>query len=621
MSTVGPSLGTSSEEREELTVEDVLKRLQNGLFGVLFITNKNSDHNLTWHILETLIDHMQDLGFPLCFAFAPWQKEISWFRLLTKWFSPEKMIKATPVVFNILLSALGVVLLNALFVGFSFSQNRFRFIWTLKLLRVTLGLISTILFIPFLAFFTLAIVNCEHHDIQSCWTSPYLLKTIGTVAVMTLFILLALCVKATFFEPDPKIKDVSSRPHSRLDLLYLTCRTTLTLATIALEVFGEDEHDGEKNKSIAIWVTAVLCVVASMALAIGFIWYIPYYNFKYAMFRAGLMAHFAWASLCFFYTVLRPESDIGILYLIEAPLAFVVACLLVSARRRQVEGLDPSLITDPFVLELHIRFKLLNAGLLYKETGSGSPVEKKLGGGSAVSGGAVSGGAVSGISIGGYRPVNGEKEWSSMDEIVEIFVMASKTMPSSCILHLFAGAFHLNHLGNRAQCLATYTKAESMHPRLDEAFMIYRRQRLLNERFSGGDVIDFIAFEQNMQLAKKYESKATMAVINFWAELLKRHPSFWRLQRHGTTISQAASTSQGHYLALIKLSPNTAHVYRLYGNFLINVLNDQKQGQDLLDHADELEEENREEMSIRIWKTAKSQRTTVLILSQRIMLW
>ncbi|KAJ3102217.1 hypothetical protein HDU97_000714 [Phlyctochytrium planicorne] len=130
-----------------------------------------------------------------------------------------------------------------------------------------------------------------------------------------------------------------------------------------------------------------------------------------------------------------------------------------------------------------------------------------------------------------------------------------------------------------------------MNPRMDEAFMIFRRQRLLNERFSGGDVIDFIAFEQNMQLARKYESKATLAVIHFWAELLKRHPSFWKLQSHGATISSAVSLAQSHYLALIKLSPNTANVYRLYGHFLINVLNDAKQGQDLIDHADELEEE------------------------------
>ncbi|KAI8849650.1 hypothetical protein BC829DRAFT_181645 [Chytridium lagenaria] len=90
--------------------------------------------------------------------------------------------------------------------------------------------------------------------------------------------------------------------------------------------------------------------------------------------------------------------------------------------------------------------------------------------------------------------------------------------------------------------------------------------------------------------------KATLAVIHFWAELLKKQPSFRRLQGHGAAIAAAVSSAQTHYLALIKLSPEAPHVYRLYGHFLINVMNDTKQGQDLLDHAEELEEEQNEMM-------------------------
>jgi hypothetical protein len=203
-----------------------------------------------------------------------------------------------------------------------------------------------------------------------------------------------------------------------------------------------------------------------------------------------------------------------------------------------------------------------------------------------------------GTNITGTGSPQMDQDRAFLDEINEIFIQGVKHMPKSCMLQLFMGAFQLIHLGNKAQCLAINGKAASMNPKMDEAFMIFRRQRLLNERFAGGDVIDFIAFEQNLQLARKNEKKATIAVVQFWSELLKRHPSFHRLQLHGAAISSAVSLAQSHYLNLIKLSPDAPHVFRLYGTFLINVLNDTKQGQELIDHADEMEEDQREEQDI-----------------------
>ncbi|KAJ3109936.1 hypothetical protein HDU96_007041 [Phlyctochytrium bullatum] len=595
MSIKGASvLLNDNEETSDFTFDDFLIKVKHGLFGVLFVTNKNSDHNLALHLLETIIDHMQDLAFAICFMHAPWQSEIYWFQTLVKWFSPEKLIKNTPVLFTILLSSLGFVLLNALWVGYSFSQNRFRFIWTLKLLRVTLGLFSTILYIPFLAFFAMAVCECgPNHDLTECWNNDNLLKSVLTVFVITLFIILAFCVKATFFDPDAKTKDISCRPHSRMDLMYLAIRTVLTVLTIVMEVYAADYKHPEK-KPLAIWSVAITCVVASFILAWSFIWYIPYYHFNYAMFRAALMANFFWASLCFLYTVLRPYSDIGIIYIIFAPCAMAFACFLIKARRHSIQRMAVSSVKDPFILELHIRFRLMDADLLFHDSHHYGGAHDMEVGGAAGPNARKGGDTMSGIAIGGAKATNGDCQSNEtlMRELVESYSVASRLMPKSCMLQIFAGSFHLFHLNNRAQCLATYSKAESMNPRMDEAFMIYRRQQMLNDRFSGGDVIDFIAFEQNMQLARKHEKKATEAVIHFWSELLKKHPSYRNLQHHGTKISTAVSSAQSHYLALIKLSPDAPHVYRLYGNFLINVMNDAKQGKDLIEHAEDLEEEH-----------------------------
>jgi hypothetical protein len=390
-----------------------------------------------------------------------------------------------------------------------------------------------------------------------------------------------LAVKVTFFEPDPKAKDITSRPHSRLDMVYVACRTILTILTIVLE----SVHDIEERK---MWIMTISCLVCSSVLAFAYLWYIPYYNYKYSTIRAGMMCNFFWASLCMLYTVIRPHSDIGIIYLIMVPLVFILASILVKMRRKMLMNMPLASITDPYTLELKIRFKLLENNILFRDPMNTNITQFEKSPGDLGSTG-------TGTNITGANNNAQDQERAFLDEINDMFVQGVKQMPKSCMLQLFMGAFQLIHLGNRAQCLAINGKAATMSPKLDEAFMIFRRQRLLNERFAGGDVIDFIAFEQNLQLARKNEKKATIAVVQFWSELLKRHPSFRRLQQHGASISTAVSLAQTYYLNLIKLSPDAPHVFRLYGTFLINVLNDTKQGQELIDHADEMEEEHREE--------------------------
>ncbi|KAJ3218705.1 hypothetical protein HDU81_000467, partial [Chytriomyces hyalinus] len=243
-----------------------------------------------------------------------------------------------------------------------------------------------------------------------------------------------------------------------------------------------------------------------------------------------------------------------------------------------------SVINDALLVELKVRFQLLDRGIFFKDhskTATSTPPATP-----------PATAATAAPGLGALESATNEKtDKEFLDEVNETFLTSLKAMPKSCRLYLFAASFHLSFMGNRAQCLALTAKAALMHPKLDEAFMIFKRQRLLNDKFAGGDVIDFIAFEQNMKLAKLNERKATVAGIQFWSELMKKRPSFYKLQLHGAAISSAVSVAQSHYVTLIKLTPDSPDVYRLYGKFLIDVLNDKKNGQDLLDHADELVDE------------------------------
>ncbi|KAJ3224123.1 hypothetical protein HDU81_008727, partial [Chytriomyces hyalinus] len=318
----GTSQPESDDSKKDVGIDEIIGKISEGLFGILFITNKHSDHNIYWHFLEIFIDHMQDLAFPLTFVFAPWISSISWFQQMLTWFSPEKLIGKNQVLYDILSAIIGLTLLNAAWVGYSFSQNSFRFIWTLKILRVTLGLFSTVLFIPILAFFTDQIMHCTsaHGDTVSCWAGDTLLQSVVTVVLMVLFVLLALAVKATFFEPDPHRKDITCRPHSRLDMLYVAFRAVLTVLSIVFAVDYDAKHGTSSSteasntfnatetinsshhlyyrdntqvqfshltpgKFAALWAFTGLCVILSFILAFFYIWYIPFYNYNYSVLR------------------------------------------------------------------------------------------------------------------------------------------------------------------------------------------------------------------------------------------------------------------------------------------------------------------------------------------------
>ncbi|KAJ3179029.1 hypothetical protein HDU85_004984 [Gaertneriomyces sp. JEL0708] len=582
--------GHNQSETDHITgtFDSIFKNIRHGLLGVLFILNKDRAGG-NWFICgaEALIDHFQDLYFPLGFKGFEWQPEASWLITALSWFSPEKFVSGTFALYILLITILGLVLLNALWVGYCFAKNRFRFMWTLKFLRFTLRIFSTILYIPILDKFVHSVAECpptgDHIAItwRDCWAPPYLGQSVATLIVLVIFVCLVLSVSATYFDVDPDKKSVLARPHSRLELLYLTCRTVLTIANTILVTYGN------KDGTLERWIMALVCIATSGVLVLTYCWYIPYYNFRFSIFRAGLQAVFFWASLSAVFNLARPKSDIGILFLILMPVMFLLAVLLVKARRRAIESADP-VKADVLTLELMVRFKLESAGLLFKDPPKNNVTLL------AVSPGDLTRSTSSPPLGKDERKEHKERDLHVLDEANKLYAIGLKQHQHSCLLQLFASQFALLRLGNKAQCMAALSKAEHCHPYLDEASLIFRRQRQLSERFSGGDqisMIDFIAYEQSINSAKKWQRRAEAAVIQFWAELLRSRPSFRRLHVNGAAVTTAISAAQQHFAAMLKLAPTSPQVYRMYADFLFNVLNDHKHAQDMVQRADELEGE------------------------------
>jgi PAS domain S-box-containing protein len=138
------------------------------------------------------------------------------------------------------------------------------------------------------------------------------------------------------------------------------------------------------------------------------------------------------------------------------------------------------------------------------------------------------------------------------------------------------------------------TKAEQRQPSQDETFSIYLFRKQQEEGGSDGnsDVLGYMAFQQTLQDARRFDEATTKYQLMFWDELLKDKTDIGRLNDIATLINTAMVSAQDSFRKLVKMNPNSTQVLRMYASFLIEIANESASGQKLIARADELEDQN-----------------------------
>ncbi|KAI8610348.1 hypothetical protein BC830DRAFT_1146219 [Chytriomyces sp. MP71] len=590
--------GRSDRRDDKSTTDDIAAKLWNIVFSAMYLSSKHmsGDTNMFFHTLELLIEFFQNLSFPLLFYWAPWGSDVTWFRTFLNYVTPYSVLLQFDFVLYILIGILSIVFITSAMIGNASMTRKLRFMGPVKFLRYAKTLSAGIFYIPIVGLLTFYSIHCQQPfdppsmlDPIECTSAVFIVRSVGCSILTLLFILMCMMVKVSCFEFEPKLKDITCRPNSRCAAVYIIVRTIMTIEVVVLFLYGAGS-DGTHNTQN--WIVAISFTALSGLAVFMHMWYIPDYHFKYAQVRAGIKLCFFWSCLAFLYTLIRPGSDIGVVMIFTCPAVSALAGFLLTSRRQMIERTPIKDITDPHIAELRIRFKLIEHNLLFF---------------SADNDGAKSGRSPGDLGSGSSTTTRSalselEQEKQAVEEKVfsevnAMLIQLTKQMPKSCMLQIVVGTFQNVYLKNRAQALAVTAKAASMNPSIPESFLLFRRNRDLNERTVEGSVFDFIAYEKNMKSARRNERKATLSMVQFWQELMKKNPSIRKLESHGSAITAAINEAQKSYLTLIQISPNSPSVFRSYGSFVINILDNQKQGQQLLDHAEELEEEAQREMA------------------------
>jgi PAS domain S-box-containing protein len=187
-----------------------------------------------------------------------------------------------------------------------------------------------------------------------------------------------------------------------------------------------------------------------------------------------------------------------------------------------------------------------------------------------------------------------EKLWYSC--IKSIIVDVLDKYPKSARLHILYAYVQREKLNNKYKALFEIMIARENKPSVEQEFAIYRYKSLIEEEIIDDDSktsetkgidVNIIVHFQNMFVA--FQAALENAVelhLDFWRELLEANPGIYKLQSLGSMITHSVEEISERYKKLNDINPNHIKMLQSYGQFLKNIVNDDVEGQRVLEKAD-----------------------------------
>ena len=138
--------------------------------------------------------------------------------------------------------------------------------------------------------------------------------------------------------------------------------------------------------------------------------------------------------------------------------------------------------------------------------------------------------------------------------------------------------------------------AKGNKPSVEQEFSIYRYKSLIEEEIieedsknsetKGIDVNVIWHFQNSFVDFQAALENAVELHLEFWRELLENNPGIYKLQSLGSMITHSVEEIGERYKKLNDINPNHIKMLQSYGHFLKNIVNDDVEGQRVLEKAD-----------------------------------
>ena len=175
--------------------------------------------------------------------------------------------------------------------------------------------------------------------------------------------------------------------------------------------------------------------------------------------------------------------------------------------------------------------------------------------------------------------------------LYRMYSNAIKKYPSNTSLRIAYAFFLLEKMQSKQQALQELAQVEQYKPPFDEQFIIYRYKKIIedeiaesqNEGQGGLDVVSEIAFQNLLRQLQANIEKSALLHMEFWSQLSEDNPDLTKLNDIGSKINSSVHNVEEHWNKLLKININNTKAMRLYGKFLIEIINDREAGDDLLE--------------------------------------
>ncbi|KAL4452980.1 hypothetical protein ABPG73_000906 [Tetrahymena malaccensis] len=589
---------------EESSLESFFLRIKNISFQVLSVLLKNEEEEILMVFLMTGVDYMQMHSFPFHAKLQHVWKATTFLQIIFQIFNVFHIKNYMPHI-NFSTYIIGIyfldfiillIILDILYVSYSFSQKKFSITWPLKILNQVTSYFVTVFFLP-ITENLFSVLECEKNPegVQSlatfetveCWKGWMLVHQIITSMFNLIFVIISSIVALTFFEPRMTSKNKTARQDSLAEVIFI-------ITKVACQILFNFVPEGND------WFLVLITFTFSASLYWSYNFEEPYYDKFVGKFFNIATTYYLWTNVMLLVSLVFYETEFNgglIIWILGLPF---ICFIMLTQKKSRIDTLITSQtkFRSGEQIQGHLRYVLELIGTQKTDRNSYmlliGYVEKHK---------EVCQEEDCPLKIKKTR--KGKHADIEMDEIIKnlikelgrLYQNGLKKFPTCTKLRLSYAFFLFERLKKKEEALVQFKLSMTTKPTFDEQFIIYRyieqisssQEEENEDEEEENDVVKKIEFDSHMSQCEEYMKLAAVKHKEFWANLREdNNIALGRLNILGSGISQCVYKSREHFNGMLKINSQLPQPYKVFGQYLIRVLNQREQGIELLQKGREL---------------------------------
>ena len=579
--------------QEKTGFEKFSADLKDSVFQVLYLILKEEDSSLIVFLISTGADYMQMAAFAFDNNISSVWKAADFLTIIFNvfnffqigtYFQSAFTYPSFLVSFYLCIAAIVLMFINIAYVSIAFSKKRVSSIWPIMVLRSVTSLFFTVFFIP-ITQLLIYMIECNYDDKGDyvltlfpnivCFKDSHIIHAAISIIVNILFVILGFIVALAYFEVRMCTEDITARQHSRGDVLFILNKIALQ---IAFSFFSN---------------TSQWWLVLTLSIGAYILWHPynfgePYYNKTVSVCFRIMTTYYLWtAFMVFVCKLLESTSFTGglVAWIIGLPFIGIILWTSNKSKGSSLVSTTSRFKTSQelldhlrFVLQLLDNFKtdktayILLTGYMERHRETCDEHDCPL------------------------RVRKKRRNRESMDDIslgirlqVErMYEYGIKKFKSTAKMRIAYALFLLERMKKTKKAEFELAKADELNPGFEDQFTIFRLKKLISDGLEGVDVVELIAWENYKNLYQDYIRESANLHKEFWLELREEKPNLHKLSYLGSRVNSAMSYAREYWQRVSKIKQNNPVIMRTYGRFLIDIQNDNAEGQDMIDKAKSL---------------------------------